>query len=47
MNGSGVKMSQNGHPQTLFEKVWNQHIVADGSEDMHARCAVYRPASGA
>jgi 3-isopropylmalate/(R)-2-methylmalate dehydratase large subunit len=29
-------MSQNGHPQTLFEKVWNQHIVADGSADMPA-----------
>jgi 3-isopropylmalate/(R)-2-methylmalate dehydratase large subunit len=29
-------MSQNVTPKTLFEKVWNNHIVAEGAEDMPA-----------
>jgi 3-isopropylmalate/(R)-2-methylmalate dehydratase large subunit len=29
-------MSQNATPKTLFEKVWNNHLVVDGAEDMPA-----------
>jgi 3-isopropylmalate/(R)-2-methylmalate dehydratase large subunit len=29
-------MATNGTPKTLFEKVWEQHIVAAGAEDMPA-----------
>ena len=29
-------MTQNGNPQTLFEKVWNAHTVRDQSDDTPA-----------